>query len=141
MEINCAKKNYSSFESIRSTFSNTKSIAKLDISQNKIRFLPSNMGTFVNLTSLNLQGNPLYNYNSIIEGLQSLPKLQVLWVDLIEVSGEDPNLKHLLEKLPRLRRLNGQDVSHFRLQFMQDSGVKSKLGAFFWFVVVGWGFC
>lgn len=125
MEINCSNKNYSTFESIRRTFSNTKSILKLDISSNKIRFLPSNLGSFVNLVELDLRQNPLHNYNSVIEGLKSLPKLQILWIDLVQISDEDVNIRHLLENLPKLQSLNGQNISHLRLKFMQESGHRS----------------
>ena len=127
MEINCSKKNYSTFESIRRTFSNTKSISKLDISFNKIRFLPSNLSGFVNLTSLDLRGNPLHNYNSIVEGLKSLPKLQELWVDLIEISEENENFRHLLENIPKLQFVNGEEVTHMRLKFMRESGHRSRV--------------
>lgn len=126
MEINCSSKNHATFESIRRTFSNTKSILKLDISSNKIRFLPSNLGAFLNLVELDLRDNPLHNYNSVIEGLKSLPKLQTLWLDLVRVSADDANTRHLLEKLPRLRRLNGEDLSHLRLRLTEELGQRSR---------------
>jgi Leucine-rich repeat (LRR) protein len=127
MEINCSNKNYTTFESIRRTFSNTKSISKLNISSNKIKFLPSNMSSFVNLSYLDLRGNPLHNYNSIIEGLKSLPKLQVLWIDIIKPTEDDINIRHLLDNLPKLHSLNGQDINHLKLKFMKESGYKSKI--------------
>ena len=127
MEINCSNKNYTNFESIRRTFSNTKSISKLDISSNRIKFLPSNLGSFLNLTFLDLRRNPIHNYNSIIEGLKSLPKLQELWTDLIKTTEDDINIRHLLENLPKLQVLNGKDINDLRLKFMKESGYKSKL--------------
>lgn len=54
-----SSKKLTTFDQIYLQTKNPKTIKRLDLSHNKIQELPNNLSKFVNLSVLNLNGNPI----------------------------------------------------------------------------------
>ena len=105
--VNLSSKNITDSENIFSSFIEPSKIFSLDLSNNKITKLPSNLSYLTNLKYLSLLNNPLEDYQSIGKSLSTLPKLVELKLDLTT----QENAYLILSQLPNLLFLNGKSTS------------------------------
>ena len=105
--VNLSSKNITDSENIFSSFIEPSKILSLDLSNNKITKLPSNLSYLTNLKYLSLLNNPLEDYQSIGKSLSTLPKLVELKLDLTT----QENAYLILSQLPNLLFLNGKSTS------------------------------
>ena len=105
--VNLSSKNITDSENIFSSFIEPSKILSLDLSNNKITKLPTNLSYLTNLKYLSLLNNPLEDYQSIGKSLSTLPKLVELKLDLTT----QENAYLILSQLPNLLFLNGKSTS------------------------------
>ena len=105
--VNLSSKNITDSENIFSSFIEPSKIFSLDLSNNKITKLPTNLSYLTNLKYLSLLNNPLEDYQSIGKSLSTLPKLVELKLDLTT----QENAYLILSQLPNLLFLNGKSTS------------------------------
>ena len=105
--VNLSSKNITDSENIFSSFIEPSKIVSLDLSNNKITKLPSNLSGLTSLKYLSLLNNPLEDYQSIGKSLSTLPKLSELKLDLTT----QENAYLILSQLPNLLFLNGKSTS------------------------------
>ena len=105
--VNLSSKNITDSENIFSSFIEPSKIFSLDLSNNKITKLPSNLSYLTNLKYLSLLNNPLEDYQLIGKSLSTLPKLVELKLDLTT----QENAYLILSQLPNLLFLNGKSTS------------------------------
>ena len=105
--VNLSSKNITDSENIFSSFIEPSKILSLDLSNNKITKLPSNLSYLTNLKYLSLLNNPLEDYQLIGKSLSTLPKLDELKLDLTT----QENAYLILSQLPNLLFLNGKSTS------------------------------
>ena len=105
--VNLSSKNITDSENIFSSFIEPSKIFSLDLSNNKITKLPSNLSYLTTLKYLSLLNNPLEDYQSIGKSLSTLPKLVELKLDLTT----QENAYLILSQLPNLLFLNGKSTS------------------------------
>ena len=105
--VNLSSKNITDSENIFSSFIEPSKIVSLDLSNNKITKLPSNLSNLTSLKYLSLLNNPLEDYQSIGKSLSTLPKLSELKLDLTT----QENAYLILSQLPNLLFLNGKSTS------------------------------
>ena len=105
--VNLSSKNITDSQNIFSSFIEPTKIVSLDLSNNKITKLPSDLCYLTNLKYLSLLNNPLDDYQSIGKSLSTLPKLEELKLDL--TTQEHAYL--ILSQLPNLLYLNGKSTS------------------------------
>ena len=105
--VNLSSKNITDSENIFSSFIEPSKILSLDLSNNKITKLPSNLSYLTNLKYLSLLNNPLEDYQLIGKSLSTLPKLVELKLDLTT----QENAYLILSQLPNLLFLNGKSTS------------------------------
>ena len=105
--VNLSSKNITDSENIFSSFIEPSKIFSLDLSNNKMTKLPSNLSYLTNLKYLSLLNNPLEDYQLIGKSLSTLPKLVELKLDLTT----QENAYLILSQLPNLLFLNGKSTS------------------------------
>ena len=105
--VNLSSKNITDSENIFSSFIEPSKIFSLDLSNNKITKIPSNLSYLTNLKYLSLLNNPLEDYQLIGKSLSTLPKLVELKLDLTT----QENAYLILSQLPNLLFLNGKSTS------------------------------
>ena len=105
--VNLSSKNITDSENIFSSFIEPSKILSLDLSNNKITKLPTNLSYLTNLKYLSLLNNPLEDYQLIGKSLSTLPKLVELKLDLTT----QENAYLILSQLPNLLFLNGKSTS------------------------------
>lgn len=81
-----------------------KGLQSLSASRNRITVLPKDLSSLKTLERLDLSSNPFPNLAAVLHGLQSLPALRHLIIDLPFASEEDL----LIAALPQLESFNGR---------------------------------
>ena len=70
-----------------------------------------------NLTELNINNNSFESFPTLINNIKQLPSLQSLTLNL----ERNEEVKYLLENIPALQKLNGQDVTKDDLEGLKES--------------------
>lgn len=91
--------------------SNPEKVIELDLSNNDIRVLSSELSQFINLRTINLSNNPLV---SLPKEIGELEKLECLIV-------RNGQLRHLPQEITRLKNLKALDVSNNQLTILPNS--------------------
>lgn len=115
LSLDFSKKRISNFQEVLDQIQYPEKVKRIDVSGNLLKTLPSNLAKLRNLNSLNLQRNLIQNIEFILEGLGSLPKLKSLQLDNLN----DRHVMMLKNRLPRLKKLNGEPVLD-RMQILQE---------------------
>lgn len=103
-ELSLAGLGLTSLTPLLSALSSVRGIPALDLSGNKLTELPANLGTVLpSVARLTMAGNPFSGVRAVLAGLQSMPALKDLRVDLPSETDED----QLIVALPHLERFNG----------------------------------
>lgn len=84
-------------------FSQFRELKSLDLSNNAMKNLPSNMSCLLKLDTLNINGNVFENTYNTIDRLTSLPRLSNLQINL----NEEEQVDYIMKQLPTLEYLNG----------------------------------
>ena len=84
----------------------------IDLSHNLLTKLPQNLSIFTNLIILNILDNKFNDYKQLSLSLSTLPKLQVLTLDLATQEA----MIMILTALPNLTKLNGEKTNDTTLQ-------------------------
>ena len=76
------------------------------MADNEIRRLPTDLSHLVQITDLNISGNPIEDLVAVIESLQTMPRLENLQINL----HLEEEVDYLLRQLPELKILNNIPV-------------------------------
>jgi len=112
MEINLSNKNIKDFNNIFNEIKEPEKYTSIDLSHNLLTKLPQNLSIFTNLIILNILDNKFNDYKQLSLSLSTLPKLQVLTLDLATQEA----MIMILTALPNLTKLNGEKTNDTTLQ-------------------------
>ena len=89
-----------------------KNLKILNLSENKIKLLPSDMKDCLTLLeTINLNNNRLEDVFNAIDVLSELPNLRSLFINL----NKEEQVDYILKKMPHLEHLNGLPVDREEL--------------------------
>ena len=115
-QLNLHNKGINSFDEIIPLLTNISQLKELDLSNNNLTSLPSNLSSFESLIYLNLSHNKFTNYNEIGQSLSTIPTLKELKIDLF--TGDDAY--YILSNLPNLELLNSKPTKEDQPQSTLD---------------------
>ena len=121
MSLNLSNKNILDVTEIFNEINSPEKYTSIDLSNNLLTSLPTNISKFTSLTSLNITNNKFSDYNAISQILSSLPLLQDLSIDL----ATQENVIIILSALPGLIKLNGQKTEE-NTNSLQQSFISNK---------------
>ena len=121
MSLNLSNKNILDVTEIFNEINSPEKYTFIDLSNNLLTSLPTNISKFTSLTSLNITNNKFSDYNAISQILSSLPLLQDLSIDL----ATQENVIIILSALPGLIKLNGQKTEE-NTNSLQQSFISNK---------------
>ena len=121
MSLNLSNKNILDVTEIFNEINFPEKYTSIDLSNNLLTSLPTNISKFTSLTSLNITNNKFSDYNAISQILSSLPLLQDLSIDL----ATQENVIIILSALPGLIKLNGQKTEE-NANSLQQSFISNK---------------
>ena len=121
MSLNLSNKNILDVTEIFNEINFPEKYTSIDLSNNLLTSLPTNISKFTSLTSLNITNNKFSDYNAISQILSSLPLLQDLSIDL----ATQENVIIILSALPGLIKLNGQKTEE-NTNSLQQSFISNK---------------
>ena len=121
MSLNLSNKNILDVTEIFNEINSPEKYTSIDLSNNLLTSLPTNISKFTSLTSLNITNNKFSDYNAISKILSSLPLLQDLSIDL----ATQENVIIILSALPGLIKLNGQKTEE-NTNSLQQSFISNK---------------
>ena len=121
MSLNLSNKNILDVTEIFNEINSPEKYTFIDLSNNLLTSLPTNISKFISLTSLNITNNKFSDYNAISQILSSLPLLQDLSIDL----ATQENVIIILSALPGLIKLNGQKTEE-NTNSLQQSFISNK---------------
>eukprot|EP01029_Cantina_marsupialis_P007920 TRINITY_DN1903_c0_g1_i1.p1 TRINITY_DN1903_c0_g1~~TRINITY_DN1903_c0_g1_i1.p1 ORF type:complete len:660 (+),score=241.96 TRINITY_DN1903_c0_g1_i1:96-2075(+) len=101
-KVDLSKLGIKEFDSILPTLTALHDLRELDIKENQLTNLPSDMSVLANLNSLNIMDNPFTDIKSIIPSLLTIPKLENLSLTLTT----NEEAEEVIVKLPGLKCLN-----------------------------------
>ena len=121
MSLNLSNKSILDVTEIFNEINSPEKYTFIDLSNNLLTSLPTNISKFTSLTSLNITNNKFSDYNAISQILSSLPLLQDLSIDL----ATQENVIIILSALPGLIKLNGQKTEE-NTNSLQQSFISNK---------------
>ena len=121
MSLNLSNKNILDVTEIFNEINSPEKYTSIDLSNDLLTSLPTNISKFISLTSLNITNNKFSDYNAISQILSSLPLLQDLSIDL----ATQENVIIILSALPGLIKLNGQKTEE-NTNSLQQSFISNK---------------
>ena len=92
------------FFNILEKFHNLKS---LNLENNHIKFLPSNLSAFNKMTKINVSNNSFESFDNVIASLQTIPNLNTLSISL----ENNIQVKKVVESFPKILYLNGEKIT------------------------------